>query len=155
MKVDLSRYSECPSCHTFQGNLRPCRKCGWHVDWNKRVAVPELVRIKSSIRMPGPKPKPRYTCRALALLRVLEDGEWHPVADLRRRGIIGRWEPRTFVWQANLESLGIIGYDTIPKRGIKGSSLRIVPGKMQEAKKLMARLEDVEDGEDERGKTEL
>ena len=155
MKVDLSRYSECPNCHTFQGNLRPCRKCGWHVDWNKRVAVPELVRIKSSIKVPGPKPKPRYTCRALALLRVLEDGEWHPVADLRRRGIIGRWEPRTFVWQANLESLGIIGYDIIPKRGIKGSSLRIVPGKMQEAKKLMARLEDVEDGEDERGKTEL
>ena len=113
------------------------------------------MRIKSSIKMPGPKSKPRYTCRALALLRVLEDGEWHPVADLRRRGIIGRWEPRTFVWQANLESLGIIGYDTIPKRGIKGSSLRIVPGKMQEAKKLMARLEDVEDGEDERGKTEL
>jgi cytochrome c5 len=154
VKVDLSRYQECPSCHTFQGNLRPCRKCGWHVDWNKRVAVPEIVRIKSSIKMPGPKPKPRYTCRALALLRVLEDGEWHPVADLRRRGIIGRWEPRTFTWQANLESLGIIGYDRIPTRA-KGYCLRIMPGKMQEAKKLMARLEDVEDGEDERGKTEL
>ena len=146
-KVDMSRYIECPSCHTFQGNLRPCRKCGWHVDWNKRVAVPEPVRIKSSIKMPGPKPKPRYTCRALALLRVLEDGEWHPVADLRRRGIIGRWEPRTFVWQANLENLGIIGYDRIPTRA-KGYCLRIMPGKMQEAKKLMARLEDVEDGED-------
>ena len=148
MKVDLSRYQECPSCHTFQGNLRPCRKCGWHVDWNKRVAVPELVRIKSSIKMPGPKPKPRYTCRALALLRVLEDGEWHPVADLRRRGIIGRWEPQTFTWQANLENLRIIGYGRIPTRA-RGYCLRIMPGKMQEAKKLMSRLEDVEDGEDE------
>ena len=154
MKVDLSRYQECPSCHTFQGNLRPCRKCGWHVDWNKRVAVPEIVRIKSSIKMPGPKPKPRYTCRALALLRVLEDGDWHPVADLRRRGIIGRWNPRIFSWQANLEDLGIVGYDRIPTRA-KGYCLRIMPGKMQEAKKLMARLEDVEDGEDERGETEL
>lgn len=148
MKVDLSRYSECPSCHTFQGNLRPCRKCGWHIDWNKRVAVPELVRIKSSIKVPGPKPKPRYTCRALALLRVLEDGDWHPVADLRRRGIIGRWEPSTFTWQANLESLGIIGYSKVPTRA-RGYCLRIMPDKIQEAKKLMAHLEDVEDGEDE------
>ncbi len=56
-------------------------------------------------------------------------------------------EPRTFLWQAELESRGIIGYDTIPKRGIKGSSIRIVPDMMQEAKKLMAELEDVEDGE--------
>lgn len=148
MKVDLSRYSECPSCHTFQGNLRPCRKCGWHIDWNKRVAVPELVRIKSSIKVPGPKPKPRYTCRALALLRALQDGEWHPVADLRRRGIIGRWEPCTFTWQANLESLGIIGYGKVPTRA-RGYCLRIIPGKMQEAKKLMVHLEDVEDDEDE------
>ena len=148
MKVDLSRYSECPSCHTFQGNLRPCRKCGWHIDWNKRVAVPELVRIKSSIKVPGPKPKPRYTCRALALLRALQDGEWHPVADLRRRGIIGRWDPRTFSWQANLEGLGIIGYNKVPTRA-RGYCLRIMPDKIQEAKKLMAHLEDVEDGEDE------
>ena len=148
MKVDLSRYSECPSCHTFQGNLRPCRKCGWHIDWNKRVAVPELVRIKSSIKVPGPKPKPRYTCRALALLRALQDGEWHPVADLRRRGIIGRWEPKTFEWQANLESLGIIGYSKVPTRA-RSYCLRIMPDKIQEAKKLMAHLEDVEDGEDE------
>lgn len=148
MKVDLSRYSECPSCHTFQGNLRPCRKCGWHIDWNKRVAVPELVRIKSSIKVPGPKPKPRYTCRALALLRALQDGEWHPVADLRRRGIIGRWEPCTFAWQANLESLGIIGYSKVPTRA-RGYCLRIMPDKIQETKKLMDHLEDVEDGEDE------
>ncbi len=148
MKVDLSRYSECPSCHTFQANLRPCRKCGWHIDWNKRIAVPELVSIKSSIRSPGPKPKPRYTCRALALLRALQDGEWHPVADLRRRGIIGRWEPCTFEWQANLESLGIIGYSKVPTRA-RGYCLRIMPDKVQEAKKLMAHLEDVEDDEDE------
>ena len=106
------------------------------------------MRIKSSTKMPGPKPKPRYTCRALALLRVLEDGEWHPVADLRRRGIIGRWEPQTFTWQANLENLGIIGYGRIPTRA-RGYCLRIMPDKMQEAKKLMSRLEDVEDGEDE------
>lgn len=107
------------------------------------------MKLKASISVPGPKPKPSYKCKALALLRVLEDGDWHPVADLRRRGIIGRWEPKNFTWQANLESLGIIGYDSIPKRGIKGSSIRIVPGMMQEAKKLMAHLEDVEDGEDE------
>ena len=148
-KPDMSRYTECPSCHTFQANLRPCRKCGWHVDWKKKMEVPERMKLKASIGVPGPKPKPGYKCRALALLRALEDGNWHPVADLRRRGIIGRWEPYTFAWQAELEGKGIIGYDSIPKRGIKGSSIRIVPDKMQEAKKLMAQLEDVEDGEDE------
>ena len=149
MKVDLSRYSECPNCHTFQGNLRPCRKCGWHVDWKKKVEVPERMKLKASIGVPGPKPKPDYKCRALALLRALEDGDWHPVADLRRRGIIGRWEPKTFIWQAELENLGLIGYDRIPTRA-KGYCLRIMPDKIQEAKKLMAHLEDVEDGEDER-----
>ena len=111
------------------------------------MEIPERAKLKASIVVPGPKPKPGYKCRALALLRVLEDGDWHPVADLRRQGIMGRWEPRTFLWQAELESRGIIGYDTIPKRGIKGSSIRIVPDMMQEAKKLMAELEDVEDGE--------
>ena len=148
MKVDLSRYSECPNCHTFQGNLRPCRKCGWHVDWKKKMEVPERMKLKASICVPGPKPKPRYKCRALALLRVLEDGEWHPVADLRRRGIIGRWEPKTFTWQAELEILGLIDYGKVPTRA-RGYCLRIMPDKIQEAKKLMAHLEDVEDDEDE------
>ena len=27
MKVDLSRYSECPKCHTFQITISPCQKC--------------------------------------------------------------------------------------------------------------------------------
>lgn len=27
MKVDLSRYSECPVCHTYQITLNPCQKC--------------------------------------------------------------------------------------------------------------------------------
>ena len=148
MKVDLSRYSECPNCHTFQGNLRPCRKCGWHVDWKKKMEVPERMKLKSSICVPGPKPKPRYKCRALALLRVLEDGDWHPVADLRRRGIIGRWEPKTFTWQAELESLGLIDHDKIPTRA-RGCCIRIMPDKLQDAKKLMSQLEDVEDDEDE------
>ena len=148
MKADLSRYSECPSCHTFQANLRPCRKCGWHVDWKKKMEVPERAKLKASVCVPGPKSKPGYKCKTLALLRVLEDGDWHPVADLRRRGIIGRWDPRTFSWQANLEGLGIIGYDKIPTRA-RGCCLRIMPDKIQEAKKLMAHLEDVEDGEDE------
>ena len=62
---------------------------------------------------------------------------------------MSRWEPRTFLWQAELEGKGIIGYDSIPKRGVKGSSIRIMPDMMQEAKKLMAELEGVEDGEDE------
>ena len=149
MKVDLSRYSECPNCHTFQGSLKPCRKCGWHVDWKKKVEAPERMRLKASIGVPGPKPKPGYKCRALALLRALEDGDWHPVADLRRRGIIGRWEPKTFTWQAELENLGLISYGRIPTLA-KGYCLRIIPDKIQEAKKLMAHLEDVEDGEDER-----
>ena len=148
MKADLSRYSECPNCHTFQGNLRPCRKCGWHVDWKKKMEVPERMKLKASICVPGPKPKPRYKCRALALLRVLEDGDWHPVADLRRRGIIGRWEPKTFAWQAELESLGLFDYDKIPTRA-KGCCIRIMPDKLQDAKKLMSQLEDVEDDEDE------
>ena len=148
MKADLSRYSECPNCHTFQGNLRPCRKCGWHVDWKKKMEVPERMKLKASICVPGPKPKPRYKCRALALLRVLEDGDWHPVADLRRRGIIGRWEPKTFTWQAELESLGLIDYGKIPTRA-RGYCIRIMSDKLQDAKKLMSQLEDVEDDEDE------
>ena len=148
MKVDLSRYSECPNCHTFQGNLRPCRKCGWHVDWKKKMEVPERMKLKASICVPGPKPKPRYKCRALALLRALEDGDWHPVADLRRRGIIGRWEPKTFTWQAELESLGLIDHDKIPTRA-RGYCIRIMSDKLQDAKKLMSQLEDVEDDEDE------
>ena len=146
MKVDLSRYSECPNCHTFQGSLKPCHKCGWHVDWKKKMEVPERMKLKASIGVPGPKPKPGYKCRALALLRALEDGDWHPVADLRRKGIIGRWEPKAFIWQAELENLGLISYDRIPTRA-KGYCLRIMPDKIQEAKKLMAHLEDVEDGE--------
>ena len=149
MKVDLSRYSECPNCHTFQANLCPCRKCGWHVDYKKKMEIPERMKLKASIGVPGPKPKPGYKCRALALLRVLEDGDWHPVADLRRRGIIGRWEPKAFIWQAELKNLELIGYDRIPTRA-KGYCLRIMPDKLQDAKKLMAQLEDVEDGEDER-----
>ena len=149
MKVDLSRYSECPNCHTFQGSLKPCRKCGWHVDWKKKVEVPERMKLKASIGVPGPKPEPGYKCRALALLRALEDGDWHPVADLRRRGIIGRWEPKTFIWQAELENLGLIGYVRVPTRA-KGYCIRIMPDKLQDAKKLMTQLEDVEDGEDER-----
>ena len=148
MKVDLSRYSECPNCHTFQGNLRPCRKCGWHVDWKKKMEVPERMKLKASICVPGPKPKPRYKCRALALLRAVEDGDWHPVADLRRRGIIGRWEPKTFTWQAELESLGLIDHDKIPTRA-RGYCIRIMSDKLQDAKKLMSQLEDVEDDEDE------
>ena len=27
MKVDLSRYQECPVCHTYQITLNPCQKC--------------------------------------------------------------------------------------------------------------------------------
>lgn len=154
MSVDLSKYQECPSCHTFQGNLRPCRKCGYHIEWKKKVPVPERAKLKASITIPGPKPKPGYKCRKLALLRALGDGEYHPVADLRRRGIISRWEPATFLWQAELEMFGIIGYNRIPTRA-KGYCIRIIPDRMQDARKLMAELEDVEDGEDERGKTEL
>ena len=149
MKADLSRYSECPNCHTFQGNLMPCRKCGYHITFHKIVPIPSNKPIHAVITRPGPRPKPSYRCKALALLRVLEDGDWHPVADLRRRGIIGKWNPRSFSWQANLEGLGMIGYDKIPTRA-RGYCLRVMPDKIQEAKKLMAQLEDVEDGEDER-----
>lgn len=149
MKADLSRYSECPSCHTYQANLQPCRKCGWHQIYQKKVPIPSHGSIYAPVSKSGPKPKPGYKCKKLALLRVLEDGDWHPVADLRRRGIIGRWEPKTFAWQAELESLGLIDYDKIPTRA-RGYCLRIMPDKIQEAKKLMAHLEDVEDDEDER-----
>lgn len=26
-KVDMSRYIECPKCHTYQITLNPCQKC--------------------------------------------------------------------------------------------------------------------------------
>ena len=148
MKVDLSRYSECPNCHTFQGNLRPCRKCGWHVDWNKKMEVPERMKLKASICVPGPKPKPRYKCRALALLRALEDGDYHPTANLVKKGIITRWAPKLFGWQAELIGQGVIDCGKLPsyKRRL---CLWIPPNRLQDAKKLMSQLEDVEDDEDE------
>ena len=148
MKADLSRYSECPSCHTYQANLQPCRKCGWHQIYQKKVPIPSHGSIYAPVSKSGPKPKPGYKCKKLALLRVLEDGDWHPVADLRRRGIIGRWEPKTFTWQAELESLGLIDYGKIPTRA-RGYCIRIMSDKLQDAKKLMSQLEDVEDDEDE------
>ena len=146
MKADLSRYSECPNCHTFQANLQPCRKCGWNQIYQKKVPIPSHGNIYASVSKSGPKPKPGYKCKKLSLLRALEDGDYHPTADLIKKGIITRWAPQYFGWQAELESKGIIGYYSIPKRG-KGSSIRIVPDMMQEAKKLMAELEDGEDGE--------
>ena len=148
MKVDLSRYSECPNCHTFQANLQPCRKCGWHQIYQKKAPIPSHGNVYASVSKSGPKPKPGYKCKKLALLRALEDGDYHPTADLIKKGIITRWAPRYFGWQAELEGKGIIGYASIPKRG-KGSSIHIVPDMMQEAKKLMAELEDGEDDEDE------
>ena len=148
MKVDLSRYSECPNCHTFQANLQPCRKCGWHQIYQKKVPIPSHRNIYASVSKSGPKPKPGYKCKKLALLRALEDGDWHPVADLRRRGIIGRWEPKAFIWQTELYGLGLIGYGKILTRA-KGYCIRIMPDKLQDAKKLMMQLEDDEDGEDE------
>ena len=27
MKVDMSRYIECPKCHTYQITISPCQKC--------------------------------------------------------------------------------------------------------------------------------
>ena len=147
MKVDMSRYQECPNCHTFQGNLMPCRKCGYHITYQEIVPIPTNRSYHAVITRPGPKPKSSYKCRELALLRALQDGDWHPVADLRKKGVIPRWAPKFFVWQAHLEDAEIIGYDKIPTRS-KRFCVRIVPDRMQDARKLMAQLEDVEDGED-------
>ena len=47
--------------------------------------------------------------------------------------------PKFFVWQAHLEDAGIIGYDKIPTRS-KRFCVRIVPDRMQDARKLMAQL---------------
>ena len=137
MKVDLSRYSECPNCHTFQGSLRPCRKCGWHVDYKS---------IRETVSKPTPKPKASYLSKELAMLRRLEDGQWHSMVELRRMCMIDRWGPKYLLWQANLEASGIIGYDKVPTRG-RNFRVRIVPDRMQDAKKRMAELEESINGE--------
>ena len=148
MKVDLSRYSECPNCHTFQANLQPCRKCGWHQIYQKKVPIPTHGNIYASVSKTGPKPKPGYKCKKLALLRALEDGDYHPTADLIKKGIITRWAPQYFGWQAVLIGQGVIDCGKLPsyKRRL---CLWITPNRLQDAKKLMMQLEDDEDGEDE------
>ena len=55
--------------------------------------------------------------------------------------MIYRWEPKYFLWQGILEASGIIGYDNVPTRG-RGFRVRIVPDRMQDAKKRMAELEE-------------
>ena len=146
MKVDLSRYSECPNCHTFQASLLPCRKCGWHVVYKEFTHEPGYKSIHETVSKPGPKPKACYLSKELAMLRRLEDGQWHSMAELRRICMIDRWEPKYFLWQGVLEASGIIGYDKVPTRS-RGFCVRIVPDRMQDAKKRMAELEESINGE--------
>ena len=146
MKVDLSRYSECPNCHTFQGTLKPCHKCGWHVDYKEFTHEPGYKSIRETVSKPGPKPKASYLSKELAMLRRLEDGQWHSMVELRRTCLIDRWEPKYFLWQGILEASGIIGYDKVPTRS-RGFCVRIVPDRMQDAKKRMAELEESINGE--------
>ena len=140
-KPDMCRYLECPNCHTFQANLRPCRKCGWHVDYKEFTHEPGYKRIRGTVSKPGPKPKASYLSKELAMLRRLEDGHWHSMVELRRTCLIDRWEPKYFLWQGILEASGIIGYDKVPTRS-RRFCVRIVPGRMQDAKKRMAELEE-------------
>ena len=146
MKVDLSRYSECPNCHTFQDSLRPCRKCGWHVDYKEFTHEPGYKSIYQTVSKPGPKSKARYLSKELAMLRRLEDGQWHSIAEIRRTCLIDRWGPKYILWQGNLEASGIIGYNKLPTRG-RSFRVRIVPDRMQDAKKRMAELEENINGE--------
>ena len=146
MKPDMSRYQECPNCHTFQGSLKPCHKCGWHVDYKEFTHEPGYKSIRETVSKPGPKPKACYLSKELAMLRRLEDGKWHSMTELRRACLIDRWEPKYFLWQAVLEGSGIIGYDKIPTRS-KRFCVRIAPDRMQDAKKRMAELEESINGE--------
>lgn len=145
-KADMSRYIECPNCHTFQANLRPCRKCGWHVDYKEFTHEPGYIRIRGTASKPGPKPKASYLSKELAMLRRLEDGQWHSMVELRRTCLIDRWKPKYLLWQGILEASGIIEYDKV----LSGSNrfcVRIVPDRMQDAKKRMAELEESINGE--------
>ena len=146
MKVDLSRYSECPNCHTFQGNLRPCIKCGWHVDYKEFTHEPGYKSIRETVSKPGPKPKACYLSKELAMLRRLEDGQWHSMVELRRTCLIDRWKPKYLLWQGILEASGIVEYNKIPTRS-RCFCVRIVPDRMQDAKKRMAELEESINGE--------
>ena len=146
MKVDLSRYSECPNCHTFQGSLRPCRKCGWHVDYKEFTHEPGYKSIRKTVSKPGPKSKACYLSKELAMLRRLEDGQWHSMVELRRTCLIDRWKPKYLLWQGNLEASGIIVYSKVPTDSGR-FCVRIVPDRMQDAKKRMAELEESINGE--------
>ena len=140
-KVDMSRYIECPNCHTFQGSLKPCRKCGWHVDYKEFTHDPGYKSIRETVSKPGPKPKASYLSKELAILRRLEDGKWHSMVELRRTCMIDRWRPKYVLWQGILEASGIIGYDKVLV-GSERFCVRIMPDRMQDAKKRMAELEE-------------
>ena len=146
MKVDLSRYSECPNCHTFQGSLRPCRKCGWHVDYKEFTHEPGYKSIHETVSKPGRKPKASYLSKELVMLRRLEDGQWHSMVELRRTCLIDRWKPKYVLWQGNLEASGIVEYSKVPADSGR-FCVRIVPDRMQDAKKRMAELEESINGE--------
>ena len=77
----------------------------------------------------------------------MQDGEWHSLKELRDKGITDRWQPAAIQWQARLEGSGLIILDH-PQRKFKRLNFRIGYGKMQDAKKRMAELEGVLDGED-------
>ena len=145
-KVDMSRYVECPNCHTYQGSLRPCRKCGWHVDYKEFTHEPGYKSIRETVSKPGTKPKACYLSKELAMLRRLEDGQWHSMVELRRTCLIDRWKPKYLLWQGILEASGIIEYDKVRTHG-RSFCVRIVPDRMQDAKKRMAELEENINGE--------
>lgn len=97
--IDMSRYKECPECHTYQACLTPCRKCGWHEVVKKCVPVP---RYGIYTPLAGRKARINGMGRELALLRELSDGEWHRTHDLWRSGLMDKWAPRNLAWQADL-----------------------------------------------------
>ena len=116
-KVDMSRYVECPVCHTYQITLNPCQKClARRMATEGRLPASGIVpynpfKVYSLEQKAKEKPKEtpsessermRQTAarrndlrrdnammkRAPPLVDALKDGESHYLADLARNHVI-------------------------------------------------------------------
>lgn len=144
--IDMSRYRKCPHCHTYQGCLTPCRKCGWHKVAGKCVPVPSY-----GIYTPLAERKARINglAKELGLLRELSDGEWYPIRDLCRSGLMDKWIPRDYAWQSDLMLREIV--ETVKEHN-GHLRIRIHPDRMQDAADLRKELEVKVYGKDKCGK---
>ena len=86
-KVDMSRYLECPICHTYQITLNPCQKC-----LARRMAERGTLPPSGIVPL---DPFKVYSQEQRALGNVPKRIENTPRNPMRKCGnACGRWPPR-------------------------------------------------------------